>query len=75
MLLDGKLIPDNRADIARRLSDHISEQKTSDRYEDELFKIKYFQKGTGNIVFKRLDLVEKMNDIIAKNYPSMLARR
>jgi len=75
MFLDGKPIPDNRADIARRLSDHISEQKASDRYEDELFKIKYFQKGTGHIVFKRLDLVEKMNDIIAKYYPGMLAHR
>lgn len=29
----------------------------------------YFQKGSGHITFKRLDLVEKMNDIVVKHYP------
>ena len=72
MLLDGKPIPDNREDIARRLSDHISQQKTSDSYEDALFKIKYFQKGSAHITFLRPDLTDKLNDIIAKHYPGML---
>jgi hypothetical protein len=44
MLLDGKAIPDNRADVTRRLSDHIHENRHSTRYEDEMFVIKYFQK-------------------------------
>ncbi|WP_205395345.1 DUF4942 domain-containing protein, partial [Salmonella enterica] len=26
-------------------------------------------KGSGHITFKRLDLVENMNDIVAKHYP------
>ncbi|WP_218661555.1 DUF4942 domain-containing protein, partial [Salmonella enterica] len=26
-------------------------------------------KGSGHITFKRLDLMEKMNDIVAKHYP------
>jgi hypothetical protein len=43
MLLDGKAIPDNRADVAR-LSDHIHENRHSTRYEDEMSVIKYFQK-------------------------------
>lgn len=34
-----------------------------------------FQKGSGHITFKRMDLVEKMNDIIAKHYPGMLAAK
>lgn len=52
-LLDGKPLPDNRSDIACRLSDHIGQQRTSVVYEDELFRIKYFQKGSAHIVLKR----------------------
>ncbi|EJL8870108.1 DUF4942 domain-containing protein, partial [Escherichia coli] len=33
------------------------------------------QKGTVHIVFKRPDLVEKLNDIIARNYPGALPPR
>ncbi|WP_117048223.1 DUF4942 domain-containing protein, partial [Klebsiella pneumoniae] len=39
------------------------------------FSIRYFQKGTAHITFKRYDLTEKMNDIVAKYYPGMLAAR
>ena len=72
-LLDGKLLPDNRADIACRLSDHIGQQRTSVLYDDELFRIKYFQKGSVHIAFKRPELIERLNDIIARHYPGMLA--
>lgn len=75
MLLDGKPIPDNRADVTRRLGDHIHENRHSNRYEDEMFAIKYFQKGTAHIMLKRPDLVNQLNDIIAKHYPGMLAAR
>ena len=73
MLLDGKPVPDNRADVTRRLADHIHANRHSNRYEDEMFSIKYFQKGTAHITFKRPELVDKMNDIIARHYPGMLA--
>ncbi|CAI0887202.1 Uncharacterised protein [Serratia fonticola] len=36
--------------------------------------IRYFQKGTAHLTFKLLDLIERMNDIIAKHYPGMLAK-
>ncbi|EOC2758399.1 TPA: DUF4942 domain-containing protein [Klebsiella pneumoniae] len=72
-LLDGKTLPDNRADIACRLSDHIGQQRTSTVYDDELFRIHYFQKGSAHIVFKRPELIERLNDIIARHYPGMLA--
>jgi len=72
MILDGKPIPDNRADVTRRLGNHIHENRHSNRYEDEMFVIKYFQKGTAHITFKRPELVDKLNDIIAKYYPGML---
>jgi hypothetical protein len=44
MILDGKPVPDNRADVTRRLSDHIHENRHSSSYGDEMFTIKYFQK-------------------------------
>lgn len=75
MLLDGKPIPDNRADVTRRLGDHIHKNRHSNRYEDEMFAIKYFQKGTAHITLKRPDLVDQLNGIIAKHYPGMLAAR
>lgn len=74
VILDGKPIPDNRADVTRRLDDHIHENRSSQQYEDEWFKIKYFQKGTAHITFKRAELVDKLNDIIARHYPGMLAK-
>ncbi|MEE6018273.1 DUF4942 domain-containing protein [Escherichia coli] len=72
-LLDGKLLLDNRADIACRLSDHIGQKRTAAVYEDELFRINYFQKGSAHIAFKRPELIERLNDIIARHYPGMLA--
>ncbi|HEB6949983.1 TPA: DUF4942 domain-containing protein [Salmonella enterica subsp. enterica serovar Hvittingfoss] len=72
MLLDGKPVPDNRADVTRRLGDHIHENSGSNSYEDGMFKIKYFQKGTAHITFRRPELVDKLNDIIARHYPGML---
>jgi hypothetical protein len=75
MLLDGKPLPDNRADVACRLGDHISQHKSADSYDDTLFRIKYFQKGTSHITFKRPELIDKMNDIVAKHFPAALPPR
>ena len=74
-LLDGKPIPDNRGDVTTRLMEHIRDNSSKDVYEDDFFSIRYFQKGTVHITFKRIDLTEKMNDIVAKHYPGMLAAR
>lgn len=71
-LLDGKTIPDNRHDISIRFMDFVRDNPHQQVFEDELFTIRYFQKGSGHITFKRLDLVEKMNDIVAKHFPGML---
>ena len=72
-LLDGKAIPDNRGDVTTRLMEHIRDNPSQDVYEDYFFSIRYFQKGTAHITVKRYDLTEKMNDIVAKHYPGMLA--
>jgi len=74
-LLDGKPIPDNRGGVTTRLMDHVSLQKASHIYEDDYFSIRYFHKGTGHITFKRPDLVDKMNYIGAKHFPSILPSR
>ncbi|HDL7427174.1 TPA: DUF4942 domain-containing protein [Yersinia enterocolitica] len=73
-LLDGKPIPDNRGDITTRLMEHVRDNPSQQSYEDDYFSIRYFQKGTAHLTFKRPKLIEKMNDIIAKHYPGMLAQ-
>ncbi|MFG6654911.1 DUF4942 domain-containing protein [Scandinavium sp. M-37] len=71
-LLDSKPIPDNRNDITIRLMDHINQQRESQLYEDDYFAIRYFQKGTAHLTFKRPELTDRMNEIVAKHYPGML---
>jgi hypothetical protein len=74
-LLDGKPIPHNRGDITARLMEHVRDHPSQQSYEDDYFNIRYFQKGTGHLTFKCPELIDKMNDIIAKYYPGMLAQR
>ncbi|VXC71669.1 Restriction endonuclease subunit M [Enterobacterales bacterium 8AC] len=75
-LLEGKAIPDNRRDVTARLYEHISaHRQRAELYEDEYFTIKYFMKGSAHLTFKKPVLVDKLNDIIAKNYPGVLASR
>ncbi|MCT4715593.1 DUF4942 domain-containing protein [Enterobacteriaceae bacterium H18W14] len=73
-LLDGKPVPENRNDLSVRLDAHICKQHAS-VYEDEYVEIRYFQKGTGHIIFKRSDLIDKMNEIVARYFPTTLPPR
>lgn len=73
-LLDGKPVPENRNDLSVRLDAHICKQHAS-VYEDEYVLIRYFQKGTGHIIFKRSDLIDKMNGIVARHFPATLPPR
>lgn len=68
-LLDGKPVPENRNDLSVRLDAHICKQHVS-VYEDEYVEIRYFQKGTGHIIFKRSDLIDKINGIVARYFPA-----
>ncbi|WP_431221635.1 DUF4942 domain-containing protein [Serratia sp. L9] len=75
-LLDGKPLPDNRSDLTARLYEHIrANPQMAKVYEDEYFSIKYFMKGSAHLTFRKPGLVEKMNDIVAKNFPEMLPSR
>ncbi|CNI43546.1 restriction endonuclease subunit M [Yersinia frederiksenii] len=73
-LLDGKPVPENRNDLSVRLDAHIRKQNAS-VFEDEYVEIRYFQKGTGHIIFKRSDLIDKMNEIVARYFPATLPPR
>ncbi|EHQ9680368.1 DUF4942 domain-containing protein [Escherichia coli] len=75
MILDEKPVPDNRSDVTRRLGDHIDANRYNNCYEDEMFTIRYFRKGTAHITFKRPELVDKLNDIVAKHFPGILAAK
>ncbi|MBK4714728.1 MULTISPECIES: DUF4942 domain-containing protein [Tenebrionibacter/Tenebrionicola group] len=75
-LLDGKPVPESRSDLPCRFAKHIDDaRRSSEVFEDEYMEIRYFQKGTAHLTFKRPDLIERMNDIIALHYPGMLAQR
>lgn len=73
-LLDGKPVPENRNDLSVRLDAHICKQHAS-VFEDEYVEIRYFQKGTGHIIFKRSDLIDKMNGIVTRYFPATLPPR
>ena len=72
-LLSGKPIPDNRGNITINLDDHIQSVQGKEDYEDEMFSIRYFKKGSAHITFRKPELVDRLNDIIAKYYPETLS--
>ncbi|ELI8383680.1 DUF4942 domain-containing protein, partial [Yersinia enterocolitica] len=75
-LLDGKAIPDNRGDVTTRLYALISANPHIAKvYEDDYFSIKYFMKGSAHLTFRKPELIDKMNDIVAKHYPQMLSTK
>ncbi|WP_038427310.1 DUF4942 domain-containing protein [Escherichia coli] len=65
-LFSGKPIPDSRENITIRLDDHIRSVQGKACYEDEMFSIRYFKKGSAHITFRKPELVDRLNDIIAK---------
>lgn len=74
-LFSGKPIPDSRENIIIRLDDHIRSVQGKACYEDERFSIRYFKKGSAHITFRKPELVDRLNDIIARHYPNVLADR
>lgn len=72
-LFSGKPIPDNRENITIHLDEHIQSVQGKEDYEDEMFSIRYFKKGSAYITFRKSELVDRLNDIIAEHYPDMLS--
>lgn len=69
-VLDGKPEPDHRHGWQARLSDVRS--TVDPDAADDYMKIKSYRNGNGHATFLRLDLVDKMNGIIARHYPGAL---
>lgn len=67
-ILDGKPEPDHRQGAYQRLS----AAKLTVADFDGYFTVKGFKNGNGHLTFNRPDLVDRMNQIIAKHYPGAL---
>lgn len=70
-VLDEKPEPDHRQGFYRLLSDARGE--SGNTMETEYFHLRYFKKGSGHFTFKRPELVDRMNQILAKHHPNALA--
>ncbi|HIG1529611.1 TPA: DUF4942 domain-containing protein, partial [Klebsiella pneumoniae] len=44
-------------------------------FECDYFSVRYYKKGSAHITFKRPELVEKINNLVASHYPGMLPPR
>lgn len=63
---DGKPEPDHRLRVWHTI------RKGAGLYEMEYMLLKVHKKGTGHVTFKRVDLVERLNGVIAKHHPNAL---
>ncbi|ENT2204361.1 DUF4942 domain-containing protein, partial [Escherichia coli] len=74
--LERRNVPDFRSSIGAQYGEFLGNGNNVDKLlEGEYFTVRGYQKGTVHIVFKRPDLVEKLNDIIARHYPGALPSR
>jgi hypothetical protein len=75
-LLEERNVPDHRVSDGVKFADHYEREGFSGNvYKGEYFSLRYFKKGTAHITFNRSDLVDRLNDIVARHYPSMLPAR
>ena len=66
-VLDGKPIPEYRHSIRNQI--HKFRFEGEDTIENEYVFIKMYGNGNGHVTFKRLDLVTKLNEIVARHFP------
>lgn len=58
------------------MSEHIhANLHMAKDYQDDYLYIKYFMKGSAHLTFRKPELIDKMNDIVAKHYPQMLSTK
>jgi hypothetical protein len=69
-VLDGKLEPDHRQGMEGQLRRAQNARRMD--WEGDYFFLRWYRKGTGHLAFRRLDLVEQMNAILAKHFPGAL---
>lgn len=72
-VLDGKPEPDHRhGTFSMLLASGLSCGARRGECENDYLHLRAFKNGNGHVTFKRLDLVERMNRIIAKHFPGCL---
>lgn len=73
-VLDGKPEPDHRGGFGAmlRAAGLDGYYCKAGECANDYMSVRTFKNGNGHVTFKRLDLVEKMNMIIAKHYPGAL---
>lgn len=64
-LFEDKPEPDHRRGIYYELGNTTF-------FDGEYFSIKIYKKGSGHLVFKKPELVDKLNLVLAKHYPNSL---
>jgi len=75
-LLEGRNVPDHRVSEGAKFGEHFEREGFSGAvYEAEYFSMRYYMKGTAHITFKRPELVDRLNDIVARHFPDMLPSR
>ncbi|WP_414442413.1 DUF4942 domain-containing protein [Burkholderia sp. 22PA0106] len=70
-VLDTKPEPDHRHGAYPLISD--AQRARQVETENDYFHLRWFKNGNGHLTFKRPDLVNKMNQILAKHHPNALA--
>ena len=72
-VLDGNPEPDHRNGVYSMLTKGgITFDRRLGTVENDYLSIRCFKNGNGHVTFKRIDLIDKMNLIIAKHYPGAL---
>lgn len=69
-VLDGKPEPDHRQGWYSRMGH--SDKTTEPPIESDYLSVRSFRNGNAHITFKRPELVDRMNLILAKHYPGAL---
>jgi hypothetical protein len=73
-VLDGKPEADYRQGCYAQLGAAFREQTAWPKsYQNDYFELRLFRNGNGHLCFKRPELIDAMNTIIARHFPNALA--
>lgn len=72
-LLEGRNVSDFRSSIGAQYGEFLGKgDNIGELFEGEYFMVRGYRRGTVHITFRRPDLVERLNNIIARHYPDVL---
>jgi len=71
LVLDNKPVP---ADYSQTIQGQVRRLDGPQVIDNDYLTVKIYKNGNGHVLFKRMDLVEKLNSVIARNFPFHLAQ-